>query len=196
MELQTPQVGVRSGLDLGTLSYDVSIISSIAIILGTLFVVVQIRQTNRMIRVSGKQAEAAAIQAKLTTEQLKQDHELANMDLIMRLYEFANTAEVQAAWLTVLNSKISTYEDFESLSKSDQVAFFQIGALFESLGVLVERDIVNVNVIEDMFLTRLAWKSMKPFVSGVRERYGEEENYAGFQRLYEKIVLAEKKESE
>jgi hypothetical protein len=196
VELQTPQVGVRSGLDLGTLSYDVSIISSIAIILGTLFVVVQIRQTNRMIRVSGKQAEAAAIQAKLTTEQLKQDHELANMDLIMRLYEFANTAEVQAAWLTVLNSKISTYEDFESLSKSDQVAFFQIGALFESLGVLVERDIVNVNVIEDMFLTRLAWKSMKPFVSGVRERYGEEENYAGFQRLYEKIVLAEKKESE
>jgi hypothetical protein len=183
-------------LDLGTLSYDVSIISSIAIILGTLFVVVQIKQTNRMIRVSGKQAEAAAIQAKLTTEQLKQDHELANMDLIMRLYEFANTAEVQAAWLTVLNSNISTYEDFVSLSKSDQVAFFQIGALFESLGVLVERGIVNVNVIEDMFLTRLAWESMKPFVSGVRERYGEEENYAGFQRLYEKVVLAEKKESE
>ena len=196
MELQTAQVGVRSGLDLGSLSYDVSIVSSIAIILGSLFVVVQIRQTNRMIRVAGQQAEAAAVQARLTTEQLKQDHELANMDLIMRLYEFANTAEVQAAWLTVLNSNISTYEDFESLSKSDQVAFFQIGALFESLGVLVERGIVKVNVIEDMFLTRLAWESMKPFVSGVRERYGEEENYAGFQRLYEKIVLAEKEETE
>jgi hypothetical protein len=179
-------------MDLGSLSYDVSIVSSIAIILGTLFVVVQIRQTNRMIRVSGKQAEAAAVQAKLTTEQLKQDHELANMDLIMRLYEFANTAEVQAAWLTVLNSNISTYEDFESLPKPDQVAFFQIGALFESLGVLVDRGIVDVNVIEDMFLTRLAWDSMKPFVSGVRERYGEEENYAGFQRLYEKIIQAEK----
>ncbi|MGA2626298.1 MAG: hypothetical protein ABSF63_04460 [Candidatus Bathyarchaeia archaeon] len=189
-------VGVLSGLDLGGLSYDVSLISSMAIILGSLFVVVQIRQTNRMIRVAGQQAEAAAVQARLTTEQLKQDHELANMDLIMRLYEFANTAEVQAAWLTVLNSNISTYGDFESLSKSDQVAFFQIGALFESLGVLVERGIVKVNVIEDMFLTRLAWESMKPFVSGVRERYGEEENYAGFQRLYEKIVLAEKEETE
>jgi len=189
-------VGVLSGLDLGGLSYDVSLISSMAIILGSLFVVVQIRQTNRMIRVAGQQAEAAAVQARLTTEQLKQDHELANMDLIMRLYEFANTAEVQAAWLTVLNSNISTYGDFESLSKSDQVAFFQIGALFESLGVLVERGIVKVNVIEDMFLTRLARESMKPFVSGVRERYGEEENYAGFQRLYEKIVLAEKEETE
>ena len=187
-------VGVLSGLDLGGLSYDVSLVSSLAIILGSLFVVVQIRQTNRMIRVAGQQAEAAAVQAKLTTEQLKQDHELANMDLIMRLYEFANTAEVQAAWLTVLNSNISSYEDFESLSKSDQVAFFQMGALFESIGVLVERGIVKVNIIEDMFLTRLAWESMKPFVSGARERYGEEENYASFQKLYERIVQFEKEE--
>jgi hypothetical protein len=37
---------------------------------------------------------------------------------------------------------------------------------------------------------------MKPFVSGARERYGEEENYASFQNLYEKIVQAEKGETE
>ena len=182
-------------MDVGGLTNDVSLVSSIAIILGSLFVVVQIRQTNRMIRVAGQQAEAAAVQAKLTTEQLKQDQELAKMDLIMRLYEFANTAEVQAAWLTVLNSNISNYEDFEKLAKPDQVAFFQIGALFESLGVLVERGIVKVSTIADMFLPRLAWESMKPFVSGARERYGEEENYASFQNLYEKIVQAEKGET-
>ena len=175
-------------MDLGGLTYDVSLMSSIAIILGTIFVVIQIRQTNRMIRVAGQQAEAAAVQAKLTTDQLRQDHELANMDLIMRLYEFANTAEVQAAWLTVLNAHISTYEDFQDLPKSEQVAFYQIGALFESLGVLVERGIVKADVIEDMFLTELAWDSMKPFVAGVRERFGEEENYAAFQKLHEQLA--------
>lgn len=162
--------------------------SSVAIILGTIFVVVQIRQTNRMIRVAGQQAEAAAVQAKLTTEQLRQDHELANMDLIMRLYEFANTAEVQAAWLAVINAHISTYEDFLDLPKTDQVAFYQIGALFESLGVLVQRGIVKVDIIEDMFLTQLAWESMKPFVTGIRQRFGEEENYAAFERLHEQII--------
>jgi hypothetical protein len=141
-----------------------------------------------MILVAGQQAEAAADQAKLTTEQLKQDHKLANMDLIMRLYEFANTAEVQAAWLTVINARISSYEDFEQLPKPDQVAFYQIGALFESLGVLVGRNIVNVDIVEDMFLTQLAWQSMKPFVDGVRQRFGEEENYAAFERLYEDII--------
>jgi hypothetical protein len=175
-------------VDLSGLTYDVSLVSSLAIILGTIFVVVQIRQTNRMIRVAGQQAEAAAVQAKLTTDQLRQDHELANMDLIMRLYEFANTAEVQAAWLTVLNAHISTYEDFQELPKSEQVAFYQIGAVFESLGVLVERGIVKADVNEDMFLTQLAWDSMKPFIAGVRERFGEEENYVAFQKLHEQLT--------
>jgi hypothetical protein len=175
-------------VDLGGLTYDLSLASSLAIILGTIFVVVQIRQTNRMIRVAGQQAEAAAVQAKLTTEQLRQDHQLANMDLIMRLYEFANTAEVQAAWLTVINAHISTYEDFQKLPKPEQVAFFQIGALFESLGVLVERGIIRIDIVDDMFLTRLAWKSMKPFVAGLRQQFGEEENYAAFERLHEKIM--------
>ena len=175
-------------MDLGGITYDVSLVSSLAIILGTLFVVIQIRQTNRMIRVSAQQAEAAAVQARLTTEQLKQDHKLANMDLIMRLYEFANTAEVQASWLTVLTAHISSYEDFQELPKADQVAFYQIGALFESLGVLVEREVVTVEIVEDMFLTQLAWESMKPFVIGIRERFGEEESYAAFERLHEKIL--------
>lgn len=175
-------------MDLGSVSYDVSIVSSVAIILGTIFVVVQIRQTNRMISVSGQQAEAAAVQAKLTTEQLRQDHHLANMDLIMRLYEFANTVEVQASWLTVINAHLSTYDDFLELPKSEQVAFYQIGALFESLGVLVDRGIVKADVVEDMFLTQLAWESMKPFVAGMRQRFGEEESYVAFQRLYEQVT--------
>jgi len=175
-------------VDLGPVSYDLSLISSIAIIIGTIFVVVQIRQTNRMINVAGQQAASAADQAKLTTDQLRQDHELANMDLILRLYEFANTAEVQASWLTVLNTHLSSYDDFLELSKNEQVAFYQIGALFESLGVLVQRGIVRADIIEDMFLTQLAWKSMKPFVDGVRRRFGEEENYAAFQKLYEEVA--------
>jgi len=141
-----------------------------------------------MIRAAGQQAEAAALQAKLTTEQLKQDHQLANMDLIMRLYEFANTAEFQTAWLTVISAHLSSYEDFEKLPKAEQVAFYQIGALFESLGALVERGIVGSDIIEDMFLTRLAWESIKPFVAGARQRFGEEENYAAFERLYERIT--------
>ena len=178
--------------DPGGLTSDVSILSSIAVILGAVFVVVQIRQNNSLIRAAAEQAKAAATQAKLTTEQLKQNNELANMDLIMRLYEFANTAEVQSSWLTVLHSKIASYEDFLNLPKPEQVAFFQIGALFESLGVLVQRRIVQEDIIEDMFATQLAWQSMKPFLSGIRERYGEDGSYTAFEKLQNSLTSQQK----
>jgi hypothetical protein len=31
---------------------------------------------------------------------------------------------------------------------------------------------------------------MKPFVLGMREKYGEEENYAAFEGLYTKLISA------
>jgi len=173
-----------SQVDFGSITSDLSLLSSLAIIFGALFVIVQLRQNNKLIEAANEQARAAAIQAKLTNEQMKQNNDLANMDLIMRLYEFANSAEFQSAWLTVLNSEIHNFQDFLKLPKQDQVSFYQIGALFESLGVLVERGIVRSDVIEDMFLTELAWESMRTFVIGMRKQHGEEENYLAFERLY------------
>jgi len=174
-------------VDIENITADLSLLSSIAIILGSLFVIVQLRQNNRLIEAANEQAKAAAVQAKLTNDQMKQNNDLANMDMIMRLYEFANTAEVQSAWLTVLSSKINSFQSFLNLPKQDQVSFYQIGALFESLGVLVERGIVKPDLIEDMFLIELAWESMKTFVIGMRELHGEEENYLAFERLYNLI---------
>lgn len=174
-------------MDLGNLTSDFSLVSSVAIILGTVFVVVQLRQNNTLIQAANEQAQAAAAQAKLTTEQMKQNNDIADMDLIMRLYEFANSGEVQSAWHTVLNTKVETLEDFQKLHKADQVSYYQIASLFESLGVLVERGFVKPELIADMFLTELAWGRMEGFVTAMREHYGEEENYVGFERLYEVI---------
>jgi len=174
-------------MDLGNLTSDFSLISSIAIILGTVFVVVQLRQNNTLIKAANEQAQAAAAQAKLTTEQMKQNNDIADMDLVMRLYEFANSTEVQSAWHTVLNTKVETMKDFQKLRKVDQVSYQQIAALFESLGVLVDRGFVKPEVIADMFLTELAWKRMGGFVAAMRQRYGEEEHYVAFERLYKAI---------
>lgn len=171
----------------GFLSQDVSLLSSLAVILGAVFVAYQIRENNKLIEATEKQAAAAADQAKLTTEQTKQNNEIANMDMIMRLYEFANSAEVQSAWLTVLTTKFASFDEFEQLPKPDQISFFQIAALFESLGVLVSRGMVKTDIIEDMFATELAWTVMQPYIAGVRKRFGEDQNYVFFEQLYGQV---------
>jgi hypothetical protein len=148
-------------MDLGNLISGVSFLSSIALILGAVFVVIQIRQNNK------------------TT----------NMNLIMRVYESANTAEFQSAWLTVLNSHITSYAEFEKLPRPEQLAFHQIAALYESLGVLVQRGIVRLDIIEDMFLTELAWQFTKPVILGTRQRFGEERGIGvAFEKLYNTIT--------
>jgi len=106
----------------------------------------------------------------------------------MRLYEFANSAEVQSAWLTVIKSNIASFGEFEKLAKPEQVAFFQIAALFESLGVLVRRGIIKADLVDDMFDTPLAWRSLAPFVSGIRQRYGDSADYSAFQGLHDTIT--------
>lgn len=178
--------------DFSELTSLVSFFSSIAIILGALFVVFQIRDSKKLVAAANEQARAAAVQANLLTEQMKQTNEITDMDLIMRLYEFANTAEVQSAWQTVLNSGVSSYGEFEKLPKSEQVSFYQIAALFESLGVLVDRGIVKLDVVGDMFLTQLAWSKMKPFLVGVREKYGDEESYIFFEKLNNQFSVQSK----
>jgi len=174
-------------IDLGEIASAISFFSSIAIILGAIFVVLQIRDNKKLILAANEQAKAAAVQANMTSEQLKQNNEIADMDLIMRLYEFANSSEFQSAWLNVLNSRVESLEDFERLSRQEQVSFYQVAALFESLGVLIDRGIVKLDVVEDMFLTEVAWKAVQPFLSGIKKKYGEEANYTFFEGLYKKL---------
>ncbi len=174
-------------VSLGVISTDTSILSSIAIILGSVFVVYQIRQDKEMLQVSVRQADANAEQARLTLKQVLQNSELATMDLVLRIYEIANSMEVQRSYMTVIQAGISTYEEFERLPEEKQLAFFQIASLFESLGFLVERGFVKADIVDDMFATGTAWNSLEPFVRGMRKRFAAEDYYFFFERLYERL---------
>lgn len=155
-------------IDYSEISSVLALSSSVAIVLGAIFVVLQISDNKKLIVASTEQAKAAVIQAKLSTDQLKQNNEIADMDIILRLYEFANTAEFQSSWLTVISSHLGSFEEFKKLSKPDKVAYLQVSALFESIGVLLDRGIVSLATIDDMFLPEAAWEAMKPYLEGLK----------------------------
>lgn len=175
-------------LDLfGDVVSDASLLSSIAIILGAVFVVFQLRDDRKMIQASVQQADSAREQARLTTEQLKQNYELATVDLITTIYDFANSFQFQTSWMTLLKSRFSTPEDFEKMPENVQVAYLQVASLFESLGLLVERNYVKPELIDDMFATQLAWEALSPFINYMRKKYSSEDYYAFFEKLHERL---------
>jgi hypothetical protein len=182
MMVPTPDVAVSA------IATDTSIMSSVAVILGAIFVVFQIRQDREALQQSVRQADANADQVKVTMKQLTQNSQLATMDLVMRIYEFADSLEVTRSYVTVVRAKIRAYEDFEKLPFEQQLAFFQICALFESLGFLVEHGFVSRDIVDDMFATRVAWEMTKPFIMGMRKEFQAEDYYFFFERLYNQLT--------
>ena len=174
-------------IDIGGLATDTSILSSIAIILGSVFVVYQIRQDKEMLQAQVRAADANAEQARLTMKQFLQNSDLATMDLVMRLYEFADSMEVQRSFVTVIRSKVASLEDFDKLPEEKQLAFYQIASLFESLGFLVEKNYVKAEIVDDMFATKTAWELTKPFILGMRQRFAAEDFFFFFERLYNRL---------
>jgi len=181
--------------NLGELDATVTFISSIAIILGAVFVVVELNDNKKLVSAANEQARAATTQAKASTEQMKLTNEIADMDMIMRLYEFANTREFQTSWLTVLNSRLKSYEDFEKLNKEEQVSFYQVASLFESIGVLADRGIVSLSTVDDMFLPETAWSAMRPFLEEAPALQGGE-GYVYFRKLKEGIAKSHETHAE
>jgi hypothetical protein len=164
-----------------TISADTTLLASVAIILGTIFVVIEMRDNKKLVEASYRQANTAALQ-------LKQNYELSTVDLITKIYDFANSLEVQKSWLTVLNTRIVSYDDFAKLPEEKQLAFHQIASLFESIGLLVEKGYVKADLVNDMFATQLAWKSLEPFIIGMREEFASEDYYFWMEKLRNRLL--------
>jgi hypothetical protein len=162
------------------ISSDATLLASVAIILGTVFVVIEMRDNKKLVEASFRQANTAALQ-------LKQNYELSTVDLITKIYDFANSLEVQRSWNTVLSEEVRSYEDFERLPEEKQLAFHQIASLFESVGLLVEKGFVKPELVDDMFATGLAWERLGPFVKGMRTKYKSEDYYVWTEKLYERL---------
>jgi hypothetical protein len=134
-----------------------------------------------------KLVEASFRQANAATMQLKQNYELSTVDLITKIYDLANSMEVQRSWHTVISAKISSYDEFKKLPEDKQLAFHQVASLFESIGLLVEKGYVKEELVDDMFATQLAWKALEPFVMGMRKEFATEDYYMWFEKLHNQL---------
>lgn len=174
-------------INFNSVSSDATFLSSIAIILGAIFVIFQMNDDKKIIEATKDQAIAASDQARLSTEQLKQNNKLATMNLVLSVYDTANSLEVQRSWTTVLKTKVGSLAEYDNLPEETQIAFHQIASLFESVGLLVEKGYAEPALVNDMFATNMAWNSLKPFVIGMRDRYPGEDYFIWFEKLYERL---------
>jgi hypothetical protein len=124
-----------------------------------------------------------------------------DLEISMKLFEWAETDRLQKAFRWVEkefqfgNLEKYTSELNKNLGVSDYP--YQVEAFFEEVGFLVNKKLVDIDVIVDRLGAYIVsnWKNLEPWIFAMRKERSDSTFGEHFQILYEKTVKYMKKSS-
>ena len=154
-----------------SISDDAAIISAIGVILGVVFVVIQLRHMEMH----------------------------RNLDISMKLFEWAESDRLRKAFRWIENEfQFQDYDKYKAQEATDSEASeypHEATAFFEQIGFLVEKRFVDLDIIDDRLGSHIVsnWKTLEPWIMAVRQEKENNEFGRHFQRLYERTIEYMKK---
>jgi hypothetical protein len=132
--------------------------------------------------------------------QLRHQSKMRQTDLILKLYSEWKTKEIAEAYLKVTNLEFKDYDDFIKkngpwYSERDvYTAFRVVCLLFEEIGVLLHRKLLDIDTVADLFTvsTKRTWEKVEPLVKGSRKHLGPHQ-FEYFEYLYNEMKKREQK---
>ena len=113
-----------------------------------------------------------------TVLQLRDLVKTRQTDLILRLQSDWRGRELRESYVRVMNMKFKTYEEFaekyplwSEIESADYRAVSEVGSFFDGVGILLHRKLVDVEMVDELFGTRIkdAWEKLKPAIEGRRK---------------------------
>ncbi|MBP8048026.1 MAG: hypothetical protein KAY64_04720 [Anaerolineales bacterium] len=150
------------------LSFIFQVISNLAIILGIVFGILNLRNFQKM-----RKREAA----------------------ILMLNSF-QTSEFVKGLLYILDLDHNpSKEEIDSLPQEQHVCFYMLLGTWERLGILVYRREIDITMLEDAYSgpIMLSWGKLETYISEVRASWGRESAFEWFQWLAERVIERDKK---
>ena len=135
----------------------------------------------------------AAINQILSNRQAAQQRQT---QLFMDLYNRWNTSEVAKQYGNIrFKYRITNYDDYlrvvdyenEVLGNIDAFSDFQnLAQLFNGIGVLVKRKLIDIALVEDLLSNRVIWwwEMYRPICMGARQATSDPEMYDNMEYLY------------
>lgn len=144
-------------------------------------------------------AFAAMLLAIFAVIQLRHMEKLRNVDISMKLFEWAETDRLRKAFRWV--EREFQFEDYEKYKAQEETRSevsdypYEVSAFFEQVGFLVEKKFVDLDVIDDRLGSYIIsnWKKLQPWIMASRKEKGDETFGQHFQKLYEKTITYIKK---
>jgi len=126
---------------------------------------------------------------------LRNQARMRKTDLIMRLFTTYIGKEFQEAEAKVLSLNVEDYAEFKEQygpypsEESMHIAIRTVGSFFEAIGILLKRNLIQMDLVTDLFAIGLRWEKLWPIFRGLREQFDE----PGLGIYFEYLADAEKK---
>jgi hypothetical protein len=171
----TVTASTANPLNLSGLIQVLSAISSIAVILGVVFIVIQLRQNNKLIELN----------AKLTDATFQQTKSNVSFELLEKLTEESFARRRSFMWQTVKKYQASNWEGFDDSLDDFEIRNFAFR--YELYGQLAKEGIVDLETLAKTFeyLVVLDWEAFEPVLKHIMKRYNLKQNeiFSNFQWL-------------
>jgi len=117
-----------------------------------------------------------------------------DLEISMKLFDWAETESLRKAFRWV--EKEFQFEDFEKykaeVEENPEASDYpyQVEAFFEEVGFLVNKKLVDIDVIVDRLGAYIVsnWKKLEPWVLVMRKERGDKTFGEHFQKLFEKTI--------
>jgi len=162
-------------LNLSSLIQVLSAISSIAVILGVVFIVVQLRQNTKLIDLNTKLTDA-------TFREVKSN---ISFELLEKLTDESFAKRRSFMWHTVKKYQASNWEGFDDSADDFEVRNFAF--MYDLFGQLAKDGLIDLETLAKTFkyLVALDWQAFEPVSKHIMKRYNLEQNeiFSNFQWL-------------
>jgi len=106
-----------------------------------------------------------------TALQLRDLVKTRQTDLVIRLYSTFGGKEYLEAYRRVMSLNIEEYDEY--LKKYGASDIIQVSTLFEGIGVLLYRRLIDIELVDQLFSepVGMAWEKMHPMIERSRKRF-------------------------
>ncbi len=153
-------------LDLSGLIQVLSAISSIAVILGVVFIIVQLRQNAKLIDLNAKLTEA-------TFRDVKSN---ISFEILEKLSDESFARRRSFMWHTVKKYQASNWEGFDDSSDDFEIRNFAY--MYDLYGQLTKEGLLDLEIMAKTFkyLVALDWEAFEPVSNHIMKRYNLTQN--------------------
>ena len=125
--------------------------------------------------------------------EIRQQTKIRQMDLLMRLFSTFDSNEFQEEYIKFLDLKITNYDEY--VKTYGFKGLFKIFPFFEALGIMLNRKMVSLDLVEQMYSQsiQIMWEKTKPIQEGLRKKYSQPKWGEWFEYLYDEMKKKEQR---